>query len=518
MRSFLAKYGSEIKGVLSGFDRVRFRGTIRWLASVRGLGSFLGTKRILLKEFKAWAGGLTQRIRQATERLAQERGRPIEYVHSSQVRKEERAAAIAAADGVREGLVCVLTAVEPCHSFTVGPDRQTQRLELRGGPAKCLHQYFYLRHPRMGLMHVRLQTWLPFTVHVCLNGREWLARELRRHGIGFEQRDNCFTHVADVARAQQLLDAQLRVNWSQLLDGLLAEVHPAHPALFGRPSLDYYWSAEETEWATDVMFAAQAGLGRVYPRWLRHALTTFGSGDVLSFLGRCPQVRSYKAAEVTSTLKTRPEGTRVKHQLNRNSVKMYDKQQTVLRVETTVNDPRDLKVLRPKAGAGGPSQTWQRLRKGVADLHRRAEVSQKSNERYLEALATVDAAASLDDIVGPLCRATHWHGRRVRGLRPFAAPDQALLTAIGRGEFTVNGFRNRDLRAHLFGGERVSADETKRRSAKVTRLIRILRAHGLVRKVPKAHRYQLTDRGRLAVTALQAAKNASVDRLTNLAA
>jgi hypothetical protein len=497
---------------------MRFRGTIRWLSSVRGMSTFLWDRQLLLKDFKKWAQGLTQRIRQATQELAERLGRRVEYLNSSQLRKEERAEAIAKAEGITEGLICVLTAVEPCATFTVGPDRQSQRLELRYGPAKCLHQYFYLRHRHLGLVHVRLQTWLPFTVHVCVNGREWLARELRHHGTPFEQRDNCLTDVGDVQAAQRILDSQLRVNWSGLLDGLLAQVHPTHPSLFGPRRLEYYWSAEETEWATDVLFRSRASLERVYPRWVRHALTTFGSGDVLRFLGRSPRLNSYKAAEIQSTLKTRPEGTRVKHQLNRNSVKMYDKQQTVLRVETTVNDPRDLKVLRPKEGDPHGRKTWRRLRKGVADLHRRAEVSQKTNERYLQALATVEASASLEEVVQPLCQSTRWKGQRVRALRPFEPDDQAFLTAIGRGEFTLNGFRNRDLRPLLYGSKNLPPEEAKRQSAKITRLIRLFRAHGVIRKVPKTHRYQLSERGRLIVTALHAAQNASVKKLTELAA
>src|SRR5262245_9205292 len=204
MKSFLQRHAAEVKGTLSWFDRMRFRGSLRWLASRRGLGSFLGRCRILLKDFKCWAQALTQEILAATDRLVGTTGRPLVYLPSSQERKEERARTLAAADGIHEGLIGVLKCVEPCYSFTVGPNRATKQLELRYGPSKCAHLYFYLQHRDLGLMHVRLQTWLPFTVHICVNGREWLAHQLRREGIGFEQRDNCFIDVADVARAQEL--------------------------------------------------------------------------------------------------------------------------------------------------------------------------------------------------------------------------------------------------------------------------------------------------------------------------
>jgi hypothetical protein len=479
---------------------------------------FMQAMSVLLKDFGHWTEQRTQRIRQASAELAEAASRPVIYLHSSRVRKESLALDIAAADRVSEGLICVLTCVEPCLSFRVGPNREQRRLELRYGPMKCLHHYFYLLDANLGLTHLRLQTWAPYTVQVCFNGREWLARQLMARGIAFEQRDNCFVNIADVACAQALLAEQLRTDWSGLLDGLLRRVHPTHAHLFGRWPQPYYWSADETEWATDVMFRSRASLARLYQRLTRHAMTTFGSQDVLRFLGRTPQVRRYRKAEITSHGTTRPEGTRIKHTHNRNSVKMYDKQETVLRVETTINDPRDLKVLRPKEGEPQGGKRWRPLRKGVADLHRRAQISQKSNERYLEALSTVDDSAALGETVRPLCQATRWKGRRVRGLQPLAPPDAALLAAIARGEFQITGFRNRDLRGLLFGNGNVAPAEAKRQAAKITRLIRMLRAHHLIQKVPKTHRYQLTRLGRTTVTAINVAQAATIKALAQLAA
>jgi hypothetical protein len=518
MQSFLQRHASEIKGVLSGFDRMRFRGTIRWLSSVKGMGTFMGTMGLLLKHFNDWVKARTERIRRATERLAADANRRVMYLSSSQLSKEETALEIAAQDGITRGLIAVLSCVEPCHSFRVGPNRQQRLLELRYGPMKCLHYYFYLLDERLGLTHLRLQTWAPFTIHVGFNGREWLARQLAAEGIGFEQRDNCFVDVADPQRAQALLNEQLRTNWKRLLNDLLTQLHPAHKTLFGQRPLDYYWSAEETEVATDILFNSRESLARQYPRWLRQAITTFGSGDVLRFLGQSPKVRYCKTAEITTALKTRPEGVCVKHARNRNSVKMYDKQETVLRIETTINNPRELKALRPKASEPKKRKCWQRLRKGVADLHRRAKLSQQSNERYLEALATVDQSASLAETVRPLCQRTRWKGRPVRGLQPLKSDDSQLLAAISRAEFLITGFRNGDLRPLLFGTVGVSRDEARRQSTKITRLIRMLRAHGLIRKIPQTHRYRLTPNGQIAITALTAAQHATIQALTKLAA
>lgn len=517
MNTFLTRHEPAVKGMLSGFDRVRFRGTIRWLANLAGLGTWLGLNKVLLKDFRDYAMGMTDQIKQATAALAENAGRPLRYLASSSLRKEDLARELARREGVTEGLVCVLTAVEPCHTFTVGPNRELKRLELRAQPGKCLHHYFYVIDPELGWLNVRLQTWFPFTVQIVINGREWLMQQLLRKGIDFERRENCFTDVANVSRAQQLINRQLKTNWTRLLDRLVRQVHPAHRTMFGKQRLDHYWSADETEWATDVMFRSPKELSNLYPRLVQHAMTTFGCGDVLRFLGKRGHVQQYRQAEILSHLGTRPEGVRVKHAIDRNSVKMYDKQGSVLRVETTINNTRQMKVFRASENAPDGPESWQRLRKGVADLHRRAEISQQSNERYLEALSAVDAETTLAETAAKVCRRSRWKCRPARALNPLSKEDARLLEAVSRGEFLLAGFRNRDLRGQLFGAA-ASPDARRQQTAKVTRLIRLLRAHGLVHKVPKTHRYNISPQGRETITALLAARSANTKKLLKLAA
>ena len=511
MQSFLTRHSAQVKGTLSGFDRVRFRGTLRWIANLRGMGAWLSRRSLRLKDFKDYAMGLTRQIKTATEELADDAGLRPQYLHPSGLRKENLARAIAQRNACREGLVCVLTAVEPCVTFTVGPNRATKRLELRSQHAKCLHQYFYLIDPELGWLNVRLQTWFPFTVHVVLNGREWLAQQLRRGGIGYQRRDNCFVDVADVAAVQRLLDRQRRREWPRLLDRLVRQVHPAHRALFTPDRLHYYWSADETEWATDVMFRSAADLARLYPRLVRHAITAFRSGEVLRFLGKRPCVEQFRREEILSHLGSRPEGVRVKHAVDHNSVKMYDKQQSVLRVETTINNTRQMKVYRTSENNPQGPPSWQRLRKGVADLNRRAEISQAVNERYLEPSTT------LAETAGSACQPRRWNDRPVRALNPLGAEDARLLAAVSRGEFLVQGFRNRDLRAILCPTPHSLAQE-RSHMARVTRLIRLLRAHGLVHKISKTHRYMVSPQGRITITALLAARDATTNQLLHIAA
>jgi len=284
----------------------------------------------------------------------------------------------------------------------------------------------------------------------------------------------------------------------------------------GRPIRQgYYWSARQTEYATDLLFKDAPSLASLYPQFLHHGIRSFASPDVLRFLGRaCPN--SFRG-EVKSTLKHRPEGVRLRHTVNGNSVKVYDKQGSVLRVETTVVNPREFKVYRPAERDREQRLKWQRLRYGVADLYRRAEISRAANARYLEALASVIGKIPLAQEAASVCRPVTVDGQRFRALNPWSPEDGALLEAINRGEFAIAGLRNRDLRALLYPRKTKPQDQ-RRCAAKVTRKLVLLRAHGLLRKVSGTHRYQLTQKGRRIVTALLAARQAHVDQLTKLAA
>jgi hypothetical protein len=521
VNEFIEQHRDSVIGVLSGFDRVRFRGTLRWLCHADGVGRWLTTMHVLLKDFGDLTRRVTEGIRDAAEHLAAAARRPIRYLASPSQSKEEYARAITAEDGVREGLICILTAVEPCYSFRIARDRARRELRFQSALRKCLHYYFYWIHPRWGFCHARLQTWLPMTVQVCLNGREWLARQMDAAGLRYVRRENTFVWIENVAAAQKLLDAQLRTDWAAALNRLLPQFHPTLGQWVGQTApAGYYWSIQESEWATDVMFRDARTLARLYPHLIRHATTHLGSRDVLRFLGRKVPAQSGVhgkfAGEVVSDLRQRPEGLRVKHRVNANSIKMYDKQGSVLRIETTLNQPRDFFVYRRREGDARGRKAWRILRRSVADTHRRAQVCQAANARYLSSLATAQASTPLGELTADLCQPARWKKQRVRALNPLARGDAALLAAVGRGEFLVNGFRNRDLRAILF---RPSADAAtaRRQSAAVTSQLRLLRAHRLIRKVQHTHRYLLTPKGQRCVTAILAAQAADTAKLTQVA-
>lgn len=528
MKSFLAVFGHLVLGVLDGFDRLVFRGHLRQLSYPHGMDCYLSANRVLLKDFDDHAREQTKTLISASLAEASRLNRPTPYLNSSKISKEQEARRIATRDQISSGLICVFKSVEPCWTFEVHRNRERKMLELQGKQGKCAFLYHYYLHPEFGFMHARIQTWFPYAMQVCLNGREWLARQLDQAGLNYERRDNKFMHVEDFAKAQALLDQQVRTAWPKCLDEIARTIHPAHPQLLGRLPVKYYWSTYQSEWASDYFFRRRADLEQLYLPWVRHALLTYDSSQVMRFLGRVVpasgRVHRGFQGEVSSDVQEREEGVRIKHWVDDNALKMYDSlfpETANLRIETTINDPSAFRVYRQKENDPEGEMAWREMRRGVADLHRRAEVSQAANDRYAQALTAVTAKTPLKEWAEPLSRRVPALGnpqRKERGLNPMAGADAALLRAVADVKFAVNGLRNRDLVAMLYDRPASTEAERRRRSGRVTRQIRLLRAHGILRKIPKSHRYQITPDGRKAILALQAARDANTEELTGKAA
>jgi len=518
VEQFVARYSSQVTGVLSGFDRLVFRGSLLPLMRDGGMHTFLHRAGVRLLDFKDFVTRTSERVKAAALSEARGAGRPCQYLDSPKLDKEDRARHLLAAHPVDQGLVCTFTAVEPCMSFEYHRSQDRSERGLKRRPKKCLHVYKYYLHPQFGFMNARIQTWFPFNTQICLNGREWLARQLAGHGkTDFLRHDNCFTRLGEPELTQRLMNEQLKLDWTAALTEIARGLNPLHAEIFAPWPMDYYWSAYQTEWATDLMFKDPRTLHKLYPALVRHAMHHFQSPDVMRFLAR--KAHGNFTGELVTSFKDRAEGVRVKHWVNGNSIKMYDKGGSVLRVETTIAQTTDFKVFRPRQDATDGQCAWLPLRKGVADLHRRAQVSQRANDTYLDALANVSDETPAAQVFDEVSKPATYRGRRVRALRIGDADDLALLQAVSRGEFAVAGFRNADVRQLLYPTKRIaSVEEIRRLSARTSRLLRLLRAHGIIHKIPKSRRYRLSPRGQLLTAALFAARSATLKQLTAKAA
>jgi hypothetical protein len=500
MATFEQVYDKKVVGRLTAFDRMIFKGHLTGLYPEGSFARLLSRSGVLLKDFGPFVEKVTTEVKEHVRGLATGSGRPCQYLESATTKrsgrsKDDVAREIAERDGITDGLVCVLSTVEPCDSFDVRGDRATHRLRVVRRRRKGLHLYLYLVDHEFGWMHVRLQTWFPFTIQVYVNGREWLGRRLDREGIGYTRYLNSFQSIDDLPRAQAIADSLSRRDLVGVLNHFAALVNPWLPRLRALGFGGYYWSIDQCEGATDLMFASRSDLDRVLPDLLDHVTRQLSPPDVLRFLGR--KLHPNLQAEVTTQRARRPEGFRVKHSFKRNSIKLYDKGR-VLRVETTINNPGEFKVLRTTGG----SPRWLPMGKSVSNLWRFADVVAQANDRYLEALAQAqlhgEAVADLDR----LCQPRRFGGRRFARFEPLRRLDLALFLAVLAGESLINGFRNRHLAARLYQKPPADNAEAHARSSKVSRLIAKLRAHRLVAKVKDARLYRVTPRGHRIMTAV----------------
>ena len=520
MQQFIDKFEKDIQGVLSGFDRVVFRGTLPRLSYPGGMKLYLIQNKILCKHYEDHVKAVSQKVKKASLAPFQQQGLPVKHVYARDD-KEQIARAVASERGITTGDVCALTTMEMAPTF------QHDQTQMAMRPRPCLTVYHYRIDPEFGWMHARIQTWFPFCVHVCINGREWLSRRMDQEGLHYFRQDNCFPWIENVARAQQLVQEQLTVNWTGKLQAFAQRLNPLHAEIFRNYSSSYYWTAYQCEWATDVMFRPGT-LARLSPLFLQQAMLGLSSPDVMRFLGRRVngngQIPAHFGGELTMDFKSRVTGDRVKYRMEGNSLKGYGKASTpvadLFRVETTTQNVECFKVYRPVEGGAEDELRWQRMRRGVADLFRRAEVSQKINQRFYDALAAVDDSTRFSEFTRALARPCQHQGRRVRALHLFREDDHQLLQAVNRGEFILRGLRNRDLQALLYppvpANAPLSVQERRRRSAAISRKLRLLRAHGLIQKVPKTHRYQVTPHGRVAITAILTMDRASIAALSQL--
>jgi hypothetical protein len=485
--SFVHRHADKITGILSCFDRLILKGYLPFCYPL-SMEGFLSQRGILLKDFPALAKKQSTRLKAHAQQLAEQAQRPMVPV-SFKTRKEEYARQLAARDGITEGLVCVFTTQEACPSFKVAYGQGRPRL-VKSRP-RCLVYYFYYLDREFGLLHIRLPTWFPFTLQVYVNGHEWLARQLAKEGIRCTPQDNAFLAIEDFAKAQALADRLPRVKWLRFLKVLGNRVNPLLADLF--KGACYYWVVDQAEFSTDLLFKDRGTLQALYRRLLEHASLAFSAEDILSFLGK--KLHPALQAEVYTDCKKRLQGFRVKHSYGGNWLKMYDKFGQVLRIEMVINQPRCFTVRRWGNRQGQRVRDWFPLTKSIAFLGRFAEVSRQATHRYLDALAVVEDPRVSAQVLDRACNPVPFQGRRRRALNPLSREDQQLFFAVLRGEHIQRGFYARDIAQALGIAKSADPQEQRRRSARVGRLLQLLRAHSLIAKIQHTRRYRVTTKG-----------------------
>ena len=476
------RYQKQIGGVLSCYDRIIMQGTLPKWCYAKGMTDYLYEHQIRIFDYPKWAEPLRDAIRETMERLAAEGGIEIEFIRSKKkFSQEKRVKEVLAQRGEEPGLVCILSAMERCGTYKPWHDKKTHQTYLKPDEGKCLHYYVYFIDPDLGLCYVRVPTWCPFRLQVYCNGHSYLARQLSQRQIGYRVLDNAFGWIADFERAQKLAD-----NFSvEMVHGKLDEFAERYCAVIQQFGLSYHWSLDQVEFATDIVFARQADLQAIYDRLTRAAIHTVKPDNIATFLGR--KLNGHYQDEMGNLFHTRIEGTRIKHTMGPVSIKMYDKFRLILRIETTVDNVSFFKHYREVEHQDGTRRMgWAPMKKTIYSLAPLRELLLASNRRYLECISAIEDDKAGTGKLNKVSQPVQENDRRYRGFNFFDLQDQKLFESLGRGEFNISGFQNRDLRRRL----------KDRNSGQISRTMKRLRVHGLIKKVGHTYKYYLTALGK----------------------
>jgi DNA-binding MarR family transcriptional regulator len=481
MKLLTERHADKIRGVLSCLDRIVITGTIPHICHADGMSGFLRNEGIRIFDFPQWAKKLRDEIRANAEKIAQKNGIEIEFMRKSTFRKEDRVKEVLGRRGTHPGLVHILSAMESCSTYQPWHDKKTHKTFLKPDSGKCLHYYFYFILPELGLCYLRVPTWAPFRLQFYCNGHNILAYQLDRHAIPFKMVDNAFSEIEDWDKAQSLSDSFSPKQLHRHLDRIAKELCPIIAHFQER----YHWSIMQLEYATDIVFRRQSDLAPLYQDLVRTAIHSVKPENVATFLGR--RLTGQYQDEIGNDFHTRIEGTRIKHHMGKVAIKMYDKYALILRIETTVNDVSFFKHHREVEHRNGTTEMKVApVKKTIYSIPPLIGIMAAANWRYLQFISAIEdptfSLRQLDKISRPAADSQ----RSYRGFNLFHGDDLLLFQTINRGEINIRGFKNRDLQIRL----------NHMTSQKISRHIKRLRKHGLIKKVAKTYRYYLTSLGR----------------------
>ena len=480
------RYAEDLVGKLACFDRIIIFGTLTGLRYVGAVNRELSCLQLGAFDLKTFAQPLTDALRQRAEALAEEHGVKITYLPNWRVDKEEIAQACLRERGAHPGLVCILSAIENCQTYQARKGgRAGQKPWIKACPGRCLHYYFYFFDADLGLIHLRVPTWIPMRVHFCLNGHAWLERRLRTGGVHARSVDNALVEVGDWKKGGELSAAPPMEWLEERLQSYIARCCP-HAERFG----GYYLSLSQVELSLDLVLRSETVARDLCGALVRQAILGLRASDVARFFGH----QFSAEAEMTARFNAVAEGVLcMRHWLNHQSLKIYHKG-AVLRLEATSYDVTFYKHHREVVKRDGTKE-WRvaPLKKSLYSLGTLFGLMEATCRRYLEWLSQLEdpriGRHNLDEITRPKRDEAR---RSWRGFNFFAADDHHVLVTALRGEGLLSGWTNKRLRRAL------GAVWTPGR---VSRILRRLREHGLIHRVAKTFKYYITKLGLRALTA-----------------
>ena len=489
--SFVAKFASLILWKLSCFDRVIFKGHLpfSYAAKFEAFVDYvLKMRRADFMEIvaPAWSEPLVEHAKAFAAKF----GRLYEY-HQGDIDKDAWAKEQRHQPSLNHGRIGVLCVMEACPTFKLARAEGRPCFVSKKIPQRVRYYYFWDKD--LGLMHVRLQTWAPFTCQIYVNGHDYVMQKLTQRGIRFAKIDNAFVQLDDPKEAQHIANRFAKLPWPKILERYARLVNPLLPKELKQMS--HYGVIDQAEFSTDLLFTSKHALGGLFARLLEFALLTFSPKKIYQYLGRKWHERF--DGELATGYKTEREpGSCIKHFMKKNWLKMYDKLGLLVRVETVINQPGEFKVFRAcQHRDGSTSKGWFPMGKGVGNMHHDQRHALACNQRYLEALAPVDDPTPGYDDLKTLTEPKREQGRSYAGFNPARAEEVRWFAAVLAGDHIGKGFRNKDIRLALYDGVKEQR-RRQRQSAAIGRMLNRLHVRGLVKKVPRTRLWRMTDRGR----------------------
>ena len=471
----------QIAGVISCYDRMLIYGTLPKICFADGMTLFLHCRKVKIFDYPKFAQPFREELRENAERLATEHGLKIDHIRKRNFRKEEKIQEVIQRRGNHPGLVWIFSAMEPCPTYKPWYNKETGKAYLTPDDGKCIHYYFYFIDEELGLCYVRVPTWLPCRLQIYFNGHNWLAAQLEKRGIQYTMLDNSFAHIEDWAGAQRIADGWEAKRIHRRLDQFARQFCP----ILRHFGVAYHWSLNQCEYATDIVFRRQADLQAIYGNLTRTAIHAVKPDNVATFLGK--KLTGHYQDEMGNRFNIRIEGTRVKHTMGPVSIKMYDKFGLILRIETTVRDVSFFRHYRQVEHRNGTTEMKNAdMQKTIYSLPALRELLSAANRRYLEFISVIEDDTAGIDKLTRLSQSVEQSGRKYRGFNFFDDEDQELFETLLRGEFNITGLQAKNLRARLTG----------KTSNQISRLMKRLRTHGLIKKVGRTYKYYLTAFGK----------------------
>ena len=494
--NILEQNKEKIKGILETFDRMIINGYILQLCNYRQFLYYLIQNNIKLKDFDKFALSQTESLCNHINEYIKENNCETIYLNSGKIDKSEIVENELNKNSKQLGLITALSTVEICNTMTVKPNHETQQLEVTSKPTKCKHFYFYYNDSEFGLMYLKIQTWFPYNVQIYINGREYLSKLLDKNNVKYEMYNNSFSYIEDFDKAQELANNILNQKISSSFDGLIKQINNLLPNITKIFSASYYWCIDQCEFATDINFKSRSDLENIYKTLVETTYFAFSSEDIYSFFGRnISRIHKFSKGEIVSDLRHRYQGYRIKFKINNNQIKMYDKGNN-LRIEVTINNPKDFKVMKEKEKIIEhkkivKEKVWTPMGKSIANLYRYVEISKSIIKRYIDALPKVDLNRPTLKEIKNVSNKIEVNKKVITGFNLLNNETLKILQVISNGKYLINGFTNKSIRNEIFDNS-----DSEYIINKTTRLLYKLKAHGIIKKVARKNKYYLTTNGR----------------------